>query len=222
MKLFEFQKQMKSKTLPKFLVFVGCEYKIKDLYVHQISKITGTSIVNIDTCSTLLAIGKVTSLLGNKCLYVCKYDKTLLTAAKYWDNISSKLGNNYLILYYEELDNRGKFYATFKQNVVEFDKQPEETVKLMLEPYKIKPDILDYLVKQYDCNYSYIVNELDKVQNYAQAKNITLNDAILEAYDVLCFLKNTQIQQLTDQLLNRNPNVFKTLKELRNQRGPII
>ena len=222
MKLFEFQQKMRNQTFPKFMVFVGCEYKIKDLYVRQLSKITDTSIVNIDTCSTLLAIGKVTSLLGNRCLYVCKYDKGILSSTKYWDSISSKLGNNLLVLYYEDIDSKSKFYNKFKDNIVEFTKQQEETVKLMLQPYQIKPEILDYLVKQYECNYSYIVNELDKVQHYAKAKNISINDAIIEGQDTLCFVKNTEIQQLTEQLLSRNPKIFATLNKLKSSGESVI
>lgn len=224
MQLFELQQKMHSKTLPKFMIFVGPEYKIKNLYIDQIAKITETTVTHIDDCSSILALGKVSSLLGKNCLYVCRYDKSFTSQQKYWSTVTSKLGNNYLILILEDVDKRGKFYSTFKTNsIFEFNKQPFDTVMLMLKNCGLPKPMLEYLVKGCDCEYSRITQELDKIVSYGRANKCTMEQSFNQLIqDVLCINRESTIEQLQEQLLNRNPKALVTVKELKQQQESTV
>lgn len=225
MQLFELQQKMNTRTLPKFMVFIGSEYKIKNLYINQISKITNTNITNIDDCTTLLTLGKVASLLDENNLYVCRYNKSILTMNKYWDSFEGKLGNNYCVLILEDIDKRGKFYNKFKsKSVFEFNKQPFDTVVLMLKNCGLSKIPLECLINDCECDYSKILEELDKIKSYSNYCKISLDESYikLKKFDILSTNKSSTVERLQDEIMTRNPHSFMTIKELKEKQEPAI
>ena len=173
MELFELQGKIKTNTLPKFVIMMGDEYAIINLYLDKISKVLNRKITYIDDVSSIITKSKVISLIEPNKLYVCRYDKNFLTNENAWKNIYSNLKDSYLIVVYTDIDKRGKFYKQFSKEIVVFEEQPKETLKAMLKSQiHLKDENLELLMQGCTNSYSRCLLEIDKIKNFAKVENI--------------------------------------------------
>ena len=180
MELYELNKNITKKSLPKLLIFVGEEYELIKLYIKQMSISLNLSICEIDSPITVLQPQKTISLIGDRLLYVCRYSKDILTSEKCWKNIKF-LGTNYLVLVYTSIDKRSKFYTNFKDSIVEFQSQDLNTLKIMLKgKHKLSEDNIDRLITNCQNNYGRCLIELDKIYRYSKIRNISEDNSYLE------------------------------------------
>lgn len=197
MELFDLQNCIKQKNLPHFMIFVGDEYEIINIYLSQIEKTLNLCKTNVDDASSITARSRIISFIEPNKLYVCKYDKDFTANDKVWDNLEKGLKNSYLILIYNELDKRGKFYKRFSDKIIVFEKYEHNLLKNRLKKLtQLNEPNIDKLIECCDGNYSKCLIEIKKLNSYIDAKNgVDCN----EAFNTL--LKNNIFSSIISNIL---------------------
>ena len=114
--------RIKSKQLPSYLIFSGLEWKVQELYIKQISKVTGKEIKRIDDVASIYGKLRNKSFVQNGVIYIVRDDKELMNSEKLQQQISNGLlGDNTLIHLLTTVDKRTKFYKQYKDTIVEFE-----------------------------------------------------------------------------------------------------
>ena len=177
MDLFELQKHIKDKTLPKLLVFYGDEYEIMNLYISEICKRYNLTKLNVDSANSAFVKSKGLSIIKNNCLYISRYEKEFLTTERNWESVD-KLNSNYVILIQQKVDSRLKFFKQFKDVCVEFSTQTDEVLKTMLSnKHSLCDGAVARLMKNCSNNYSRCLKELAKIRNLSEYCKCSQDDA---------------------------------------------
>ena len=198
MELFDLQNAIKKKEIPHFMIFLGDEYEIMNIYLKNIEKVLGLNITNIDEASTVISKSKIISFIEPNKLYVCKYDKDFTTNDKVWEGFEKCLKHSYLILIYNELDKRSKFYKFFNDKIIMFEKYENSLLKKRLSSMtKLNDSNIDKLIEGCEGNYSRCLIELKKLKSYVDSNNGTISEN--EGFETL--LKNGVITTTVSNIL---------------------
>ena len=206
MNLFELNQKIVNKSVPSIVIFEGDEWKLIDLYIEQMCKFEKLSIQNTDTPLSILSPQHTISLLGDKLLYVSRYNKDIINSQKSWKNIKY-LGSNKLVLIYTYIDKRSKFYEYFKNNIVEVDNQPINTIKIMLKSKtSLCESALDRLISACKNSYSRCCIELDKIKTLSNIYNINEDESYkrLSHEGVMSESFDESIDVFVDDVMNKN------------------
>ena len=217
MKLPELMHGIKTKSLPHMVVFVGTEYAIINEYLDQMEKRLGLEKYSINSACTVLTANKVMSLTKQPRLYVCRYDKQILTSEKNWAYVKN-LGDNYLVLIFTQLDKRGKFAKQFEDVTVEFVELNADTVKQMIGKKVTLPEkYLDRLLLGCENNYGRCLLEIQKIKSIAEEDHCTDEEAYkkLLRSGVIYEAPQVQIQEFVRQVMEGDYGCFSTLNELK-------
>ena len=178
MELFDLQNCIKKKEIPHLMIFLGDEYEIMNIYIKNIEKVLGLNVTNLDDASTLVARSRIISIIDPNKLYVCKYDKDFTGNEKVWDNFEKCLKNSYLILIYNELDKRSKFYKRFADKMIVFEKYEPALLKNRLKKLtQLNETNIEKLMEGCEGNYSRCLIEINKLKSYIADTNMEENDA---------------------------------------------
>lgn len=227
MELFELQNSLVRKTLPKFLIFVGNDYALSNVYIDKIAEFLKLQRTDLDTLESAFTTSKVISLVSEGRLYVNKYDKTVASKENVWTNIENKLKNNYLIVVLTEIDKRSKLYNTFTNNIVNFNPQPDNVLIPMLKKKTaLSDENLAILSKACENNYGKCLIELSKLHSYVEYSKKEIDPAfkILTNAGVIK-LENTEVLfQFIDSVAARKKNTYQlyTLLKERNESNILI
>lgn len=219
MELFELHNAILHNKIPKFLIFTGDEYAIKDIYIQKISGALKRSVTPTDNISTVLTGSRIISLVGKDSLYIDKYDKTIVANEKLWIDITQKLKNNYLILIFSDIDKRSRFYTTFKNNIVEFGTQTPKVLRTMLKAQiDMSDENLDDLATRNNNNYGKCLLEADKIRRFAKIKNIDNNIAYKQLLDcgAISGEYTDVIFTFVNSVMKRWKNCYKYYKVLKS------
>ena len=167
--------KMKSKKLSDYLIFSGPEWKVQQIYIDQIAKVTGKQIVRIDSISETFSRIRNKALQKNANIYIVRDDKDLMQNEKLQAQIDSGiLKDNMLIHILTTTDKRTKFYKKYKDKIIEF----EPLSDVMLKKYiKKEIDLSDRncnrLIEICEHDYGRCLLEIDKIKRYVDGiKNI--------------------------------------------------
>ena len=217
MQLYEVIENTNKHTLPPFLVFTGSEYAIIELYIDKICEQYKFERANITTIKQIVKKQRVISLLGEKKVYVCKYDFDALKTDYNKQFVYSSVGNNLLILVVPSVDKRGKFYKTFESNIVEFVEQDIKTVKLMLsDKTTLNDKNVSRLINGCGGNYSKILLELNKIKILSKVRNCSEDTAYttLLSEGTIVELQDTKLQKFVDLFLRKDNKCFELYENL--------
>lgn len=166
--------------IPHLLVFSGKETYVKQFYLDKISN----KYIVIDNADNLLNVG------GNTLFDITSYykvvDLDILKKESLWNKIKNNFINsqNYCIILLNDLDEKSKFHKEFEKYIVEFNYLSRD---LLYEEFKTKgkttlndKNFWD-LVNICDCDYTTMLIELNKLQNYSKSMNLSEDIA----YDLL-------------------------------------
>lgn len=161
--------KIKAKQLPSYLIFSGDEWKVQDIYINQIAKVTKSEIQRVEGILQIYSKLQNRSILKNKIIYIVRDDKDLMQNEKLQEQIKNGLlGNNILIHILTTVDKRTKFYKAYKDNIIEFEPLPDD----MLKKY-IKKEITlsdrncQILIDICEHDYGRCLLEIDKIKRYA-------------------------------------------------------
>lgn len=174
MEIFELQNLIARNECPKFLLFVGEDYALANLYTESIAKRYSCPKISLENMQTVLSESRGNALFNEKRLFVLKYPKDLVSKEEFWNNIEEDIGENILIVMFAEIDKRTKFYNRYKDRVVNFEPQEEKTYLSMISPLiKFSKNNLVELSKICKNNYGKTLSEIDKVKQYSVKNGIT-------------------------------------------------
>jgi len=173
--------KIKSKQLPSYLIFSGPEWKVQELYIKQISKVTGKEIKRIDSITDIYGQLRNKSFLQKSVIYIVRDDKELMTNEKLQQSIESVLADNILIHLLTTVDKRTKFYKQYKDKIIEF----EQLTDVILKKY-IKKEIslsdrnCQMLIDICEHDYGRILLEIDKIKQMCRVQYDCTNDEVVE------------------------------------------
>lgn len=216
MTVLELKTAIMSKQLHNFYVFTGEEIGIINIYLNQISKVTGKPLQREDTVADCLSKFGA-GLFGNLPTIFCvRGDKDFLKETdSVWDVVLNRIGNNMLILLYDKLDSRTKFAKRF--DVVLFERLDKQVLmKYIQKQIPLSLENADMLADLCNGSYDVAMLECDKLSTFGGDVNRTFKK----------FAKDGTIHQsqevdtfgFVDSVCRRdNTKVFKQLDQLKRQ-----
>lgn len=220
MELFELHNKIVNNSIPKFLVFTGSDYAVKELYIKTICDKLKYNVVNVDDAATVVSANKSISLVGTNTIYICRYDMKFITLEKYWTNVVNRLKNNYLILVYASVDKRAKFGKMLSQFIVNFEPQSTDNLLLMLKQTlsgKLTDNNQRVLVEGCSNNYGRCLIEIDKIDVYSKIHNINWNQAFKELVEsnIIVLDNNMTVFPFVNKVIERNKYCYELYQQLK-------
>lgn len=162
----EIKSQIKNKKLDHFYIFTGDEWKVQQIYIQQIAKVSKLKITYIDTITDVWSQINNKGFMKNPMCYVVRDDDVILQNDKVQMRLNT-IKSDIVILLLSNIDKRTKFYKIYKNKIVEFNslkpdilkKYIQKEVDLTDKNYKLLMDICDY-------NYGRCLLEIDKIKQY--------------------------------------------------------
>lgn len=225
MNLMELKKQLSTGTLKSLYIFTGEEVSIMDIYIDKISKMFNGDTVCAESVSSIVPRLKSNSLIfSNNCLYIIRDDKSILSADKVWESLKTGVlqKRNCLILVFNNLDKRGKFYKEFSDIIVSFDSLSEGVLlKYVNKSLSLSTDRAQRLISICQNNYNRMLLEMDKISCLSNNLGLTHN----ESFD-MCLESNSfyippdgEIFDLLNAILSRDSICTYKQFQLFKQRG---
>ena len=169
MELSVVKSHIKSGQFNRFYIFTGPEVVVRSTYIQQISKVKKAPIKTFDTFVELTKYARTLSLLSSTSIYVVTDDTQIISDEKLQDVLSDSRAfkNDIIVLVFNNIDKRNKFYKRFKDEMVFFEYLPEETlVKYIQKDVKLSTANCKKLISVCESDYSRILLELDKFKAY--------------------------------------------------------
>ena len=108
--------KIKSKQIPHYLIFTGPEWKVQQIYIEQIAKVTKSEIVHIDSIKDIASTMRSKAFLSVSKTFIVRDDTELLQAdSNVTQSITDSLKDNFHIHILTSVDKRKKYY---KENQV--------------------------------------------------------------------------------------------------------
>ena len=190
MDVAELKAEIASRKLRSFYIMTGPEWKVQQIYIQQISKVSGKDIRYVESISDI-ASKQGAAFVKKSYVYVLRDDHELMTNEKAQENLDRIIGDNIVILEATTLDKRTKFYKTYKNTIVEFETLGEQILKKYIQkeiPLSDKNCAKLMEVCEYD--YGRCLLEINKIKHFIRANrrdNRDLHAEPVEQYTDYCF-----------------------------------
>lgn len=210
MELQNMQQQIINKDIDKILIFHGEEIAILDIYVNKIIEALGYDVVKCDTVIQAYSKLNQRRISSAPRLFIVRDDMDFVKADKEWIKVfkaAEKTGNT-LLLIYNKLDKRGKFYKHNLDRLCEFEKLGMSVLCSYIE--KLVPAISqshkEQLVEICQQSYSRIMLECDKIKHWADITGLNCDRAYVDLLDRGVIYKPVGdiTFKFTDSILTRN------------------
>ena len=214
--------KIKSKQLSGYLIFSGDEWKVQEIYINQISKVTGKEIKRIDSITDIYSQLKNRSFIQKSYIYVVRDDKELQQNEKLQQTIVQVLGDNILIHLLTTVDKRTKFYKAYKDVICDFERLSDVTLKkYILKEIKLSERNIQRLIDICEHDYGRILLEIDKIYGFMQyavehGKSVSHDECFIGLIEdgTIHEPPYDAIFDLVDAILDRNVNrAFNLLQQ---------
>lgn len=213
MNLMTLKKNLSDKNLSNLYVFVGDEIAVRNIYIDKIKALFGKDTVYADSVSSITGKLKTNNLFGSKQSLFIVYDDKDITNSKIGEKVWASLKdgtfqkNHIIILVYNNIDKKEKFYKEFSDYIVSFDLLSTDVLlKYTLKEIDLPKDKAEYLIGICSNNYNIILMETDKLRCLAEYNHITHEQAFDMCVEQNSFYMPTEggIFDLLNSILNRN------------------
>lgn len=217
---------IKLKTLPTFLIFSGDEWKVQQIYINQISKVTKKKCVRIDSIGEIFQKLTNRSFVKESVIYIVRDDKELMQNEKLQQRIEKVLGDNMLILLLTNVDKRTKFYKSYKASICDFERLSDKMLeKYALREISLSKANIQRLIEICEHDYGRMLLEIDKIKRYVSTDRPLFGHGKDSTEEDCCFemlVKDGTIHvpakdaifDFVDEVLNRHcNNSFELLQE---------
>jgi len=201
--------------------FTGEEVAVRDIYVKKIVEISKLSCVRTDTVLSVFSTIKNKSLFASDSkVYIVSNDKAFLSDFESYKELDTVLNNNILILLYDTIDKRSKYYKSYTDSITIFNKLSSDVLAKYIQKDLELNDVNARLLAEI-CNndYSRILLEIDKIRAYSQATNDNHNLAFAQLVNngVIFCESYDAIFDFTNAVLNRDyVNALRLLQVCRD------
>lgn len=202
MELVQLKQDIKSKKLKKFYVFTGTELGVMGIYLSEIG-----NVLKADSVADIWKKLTVKNLKNESYVFCVRDDKDFLKNTELHNELDKTIKYGTLILIYQEMDKRSKFYKQFNDCIIEFQAMTKaQLVKHFLKRKNCITDLdkkeIEYLVDKCNNDYTQITLEMDKIKHYPYT--------IYNMYDVIDEIVESQqdwnVFTFTDALLKGKVN----------------
>lgn len=183
MKIEDVKKDIKSKTPKTFYIFTGEEVGIRDIYINKIAETIGTKPKRYESLKDCIEMVTNQSFLSTRECCVIQDDNEFLKAEDSWRNFSDDniQGDNIIILSYNTLDKRSKFYKAYKDTIVVFERLKTALLtKYAQQKIDLSVTDCETLIGICENDYSRMLHEIDKIKAYSDAKHISTSSAMID------------------------------------------
>ena len=204
MTLLELKQDIINHTLKHFYIFVGDEIGIMNIYLENMSNTIQLSPQRVDSVQEVYTnLGS--SLFGRTDgFYIVREDKDFMKSDT--ENLLTDLGGSYLILLCATTDSRLKFFKTYKDSTVVFERlAPEVLKRYIFRECNLTEHNLDMLCELTGNSYDVSMLECDKINQFAHYKNMTVNESfgVLLKNNVIHKQEEYDVFKFTDAVINR-------------------
>lgn len=183
MTVSELKKQIKGNLLQKFYIFSGTETYVQNLYAKKIAETSGAIFRRPESVSDVLNT-RGSSFIKQKYCYFVRDDEVFMKNESLWDKIESLLGDNILIVIVTEPDKRSVFYKHFQDQIIVFESLVDSTIiRHIKQEIELSKNNIQALIDVCDSNYSQILTEVDKINQYSKANDISPDDAFVKLWE---------------------------------------
>lgn len=225
MNLMELKKSIAQNNISNLYVFTGDEIAILNIYINKIASLFNNRVFYPETLSAAVGRLKSNSLLyKDKYLYVIRDDKEVTTTEKIWNSLKSgkfQHGNT-IILVYNNMDKRGKFYKAFEDYIVSFEALSADILsKYVAKQLTLSKDRTSYLIEICQNSYNKLLLEMDKINDLSNALSISHDKAFDMCVDSNAFYipPTGEIFDLLNAILKGNPKVAYNQLQMFVRRG---
>lgn len=228
MKLNELMQMVSQGNPPKYSVWVGTETNIMDLYIKKICS-NNMTLVYKDTVSDVVSSARTRSFDKSIKLYVCIDDVAFLSDKHAQDALKEvrKKTSHHIILIYNKLDKKKKFYLDNKKDIVEFSKLTADVLvnHVRQKCQELSQENIKNIIEMCDCSYGRVMLEVNKLNIYAKVNGIDVSRAFSELSKQDAFTK--EIGDITFKLTDYICSGFvdgsiKTLQDAKAKQEPAI
>lgn len=217
MGVIELKAQIKSGKLNDLYIFCGEEWGVQKLYIDFMTQIIGKRLY-IDTIDDIYNQLTTSRIIKSSCLYVVRDDKAIISNEKLQNQLlNGVIGNNVLVLIVTQLDKRTKFFTTFKDKIITFDKMTLQTLKKYVKrDLSITDESAKRLIELCEYDYGRIQLEEDKIRQYADKMQITNYDDVIQLFEadgVISTPAQDAVFDLVDAIACRDVDAVYSLYE---------
>ncbi len=185
MELKELHKSIMDKKNLHLYIFTGSEIYVRDTYIKQIARIFDCGdTVRYDTVSEAVRAIKKPRLSSGRICFVVSDDKLYLKDDKSWKTVNNAViqYDTILIIVYNNLDKRSKFYKQYKDTICEFDVLPDNILKsyILADLPDFSENCVKKLISMCESNYNRIRLEEDKIRHFTEYHNVSFDEAFNE------------------------------------------
>ena len=162
--------KIKSKQIPNYLIFSGDEWKVQEIYIKQIAKVTGLKTQRIDSLLHIYNALRNKNFLQERIIYIVRDDKDLMQNEKLQQQIEDDLlRDNILIHLVTSVDKRTKFYKRYKASICDFERLSDAMLyKYIQKELKLSKRNTERLIDICESDYGRILLEIDKLYCFMQ------------------------------------------------------
>lgn len=163
------KQQIKDKKPQHFYVFTGEEVAVMDIYINKIAECINTKPVRAESIIDIMPRLSGTSFLNKSQVYVIREDSDFLKQEKSWQSfVDGEIQkNSIIILCYNSLDKRSKFYKQYNSILVEFTRLNEQILsKYIAMEIHLSSENMHTLIEVCEYDLSRIYLEIDKIKSY--------------------------------------------------------
>lgn len=189
----DIKEQIKEHKTLSFYVFSGDEIEVQRIYINKIAESKDQVVRRVDTVAEVVK-ARSGGLFGKSICFVCRDDMDFQKNEALWDKLESMLNDNTLIYLATKLDKRSKFYnaidGVFNNRLIVFDHMTEPVlIKHIKEHVNLSTDSCKELIRVCEGDYGRILNEIDKINMFLEAK---YNKPFVPSTDILSMLTTNQ------------------------------
>jgi len=229
MELKDLKHHLQSNKVRHLYIFSGEELGIKNKYIGELISTLKVPVVRSFSYQEVASkISAISLFETTPTLYIIYNDDFIIK-----ENINIVPSRNYVILVFNDIDKRSKYYKSHRQEILEFNKISTEilTQKLKID-YKITIDKALRLISYCDNDYARILSEIDKIQSISEDMNsgfdyieptiykqpqgnaFQLVDAILKKEYTLVYTLLKDYEKLEESNIALLTNLYNTTKQV--------
>ena len=207
-----------SNTIPDFLIFIEKNSALCKQYLKSISNTLDKKLKYYDTVDNVL-YDLDTNIMDTNNIFVIRNDEKVLKNESYVSTIKNSKVN--VILIYDDIDKKSKFYKEFFNHIVEFEKLDKYVIlaylqnKLNESNINIEQDKILTLIDYCNCDLGICLNELDKIITLNKENSNMLCDYMLN--NGFSDYRKTDVFKFVDDILNNNTIVYENRQRLEEQ-----
>lgn len=216
MNINDVKRQIKDKSLSSYYVFTGEEIEVQRIYINKIAEVANLSVVRADTVSSIWDIMTRPTLFDEKHVYVVRDDKDFLSNEKLQKRLEEDIFNgNILIMLLTNVDKRTKFYKTYNERIIVFERLNSEVLKKYIkQAITLNNANYERFIAICENDYSRLLLEIDKIKRYTKDGDYDKTFTELVKEGVIYTPPNDAIFDLIDAILLRQPKkVYNLLQQ---------